>query len=155
MSDKATLLHEADEAFADLHQAIDGLSDDQMGRVWLGTWGVREILIHVSGWHRAMAVALGRIAKGEAPYPPGTYDDFDAWNARFVDDRRGVKTAEILADLDASHRELIGAAAAVPERHFATGGAAREPFEGAGAAHYREHAAQIREWRQRSGGAAD
>jgi len=36
----------------------------------------------------------------------------------------------------------------VPEQHFAEGGAALGPFDGAGAGHYREHAAQIREWRQ-------
>ncbi len=150
MSDKATLLREEDEAFTELRRAIDGLTDEEMNRIWLGTWGVREILIHISGWHEAMAPALGRIAKGEAPYPAGTYDDFDAWNARFVDQKTGVKTADILADLEASHREFVGAAAAVPDPYFAPGGAGREPFEGAGAGHYREHAAQIREWRQRS-----
>jgi hypothetical protein len=150
MSDKATLLQEADKAFGELHQAIGALTDEEMRRVWLGTWGVREILIHISGWHEVMTPALGRIAKGEAPYPPGTYDDFDAWNARFVDQKTGVKTADILAELDASYREFVAAAAAVPDPHFVPGGAARETFEGAAAGHYREHAAQIRQWRQSS-----
>jgi hypothetical protein len=127
MSDKATLLREADEAFTELRRAIDGLSDEEMRR------------------HGAMTAAFGQIAKGEAPYPAGTYDDFDAWNARFVEQKTGVKTADVLAELDASHREFVGAAAAVPEPHFAPGGAAREPFDGAGPGHYREHAAQIRE----------
>jgi len=104
MSDKATLLREADEAFAELRRAVEGLTDEEMRRVWLGTWGVREILIHISGWHEAMTPALGRIAKGEAPYPVGTYDDFDAWNARFVQERAGVKMPDVLAELDA----LIG-----------------------------------------------
>ena len=151
MSDKATLLREADEAFSELRRAIEGLTDEEMRRVWLGTWGVREILIHISGWHEAMAPALGRIAKGEAPYPAGTYDDFDAWNARFVERNTGVKTADVLAELEASHRAFMAAAVALPDAQLAAGGAAREPFEGAGAGHYREHAAQIREWR-RSGG---
>jgi len=149
MSDKATLLREADLAFGELRGAIDGLSDEEMRHVWLGTWGVREILIHISGWHDEMAVALDRVAKGDAPYPAGTYDDFDAWNARFVERKAGVKSADVLAELDLSHRRLLGAAAAVPEPPFAPGGAARDPFEGAGAGHYREHAAQIRQWRQR------
>src|SRR6185295_20128485 len=104
MSDKATLLREADLAFGELRGAIEGLTDEDMRRVWLGTWGVREILIHISGWHEEMGAALGRIAKGDAPYPAGTYDDFDAWNARFVDQKAGVKSADVLAELDASHR---------------------------------------------------
>jgi hypothetical protein len=150
MREKATMLREADEAFVELRRAIDGLTDDEMRRVWLGTWGVREILIHISGWHDVMTPALGRIAKGEAPYPAGTYDDFDAWNARFVEGKRGVKVADVLARLDEAHQQFVSAAAAVPEGLFAPGGAAREPFEGAGSGHYREHTAQIREWRQRA-----
>ena len=146
MSDKATLLRDADETFAELRQAIDGLTEEQMREVWLGTWGVREILIHISGWHQAMIPALQHIARGEEPYPAGTYDDFDAWNARFVAEKAGVKAADVLAELDASHRAFLGASGAVPEQHFAPGGAARDLFDGVGPAHYREHAAQIREW---------
>ncbi|MEX2221877.1 MAG: ClbS/DfsB family four-helix bundle protein [Candidatus Rokuibacteriota bacterium] len=149
MSDKATLLHDAEQAFTELHGAIDGLTDEEMRRVWLGTWGVREILIHISGWHDEMAAALSRMAAGAAPHPAGTYDDFDAWNARFVDQKVGVKSADVLAELDLTHRKLLGAAAALPESFFAPGGAALGPLDGAGAGHYREHAAQIREWRPR------
>jgi hypothetical protein len=144
MSDRAKLLREADEAFAGLRQAIDGLTEERMLRVWLGTWGVREILIHISGWHRGMITALERVARGEPPYAPGAYDDFDAWNARFVEQKTGVKIADVLAELDQSHRDFLRAATAVPEQQFE---AARELLDGAGAGHYREHAAQIREWR--------
>jgi hypothetical protein len=150
MSDKATMLRQAEDAFAELRRAVDGLTDEEMRRVWLGSWGVREILIHVSGWHDAMIPAFANIGKGEAPYPPGTYDDFDAWNARFVERKAGVKPADVLAELDRTHRRFVGAAAALPEAHFEPGGGARDAFEGAGAGHYREHAAQIREWRQRT-----
>ena len=148
MSDRAELLREAEHAFGELREAIGGLAEEEMCRVWLGTWGVREILIHVSGWHRAMTPALAHIARGEPPYPAGTYDDFNAWNARFVDRETGAKIAHVLAELDASHRDFVAAAAAVPEPHFAAGGAARDLFEGTGPSHYREHTAQIREWRR-------
>jgi len=149
MSDKAVLLREADEAFTELRLAIDGLDEEAMGRVWLGTWGVREILIHITGWHREAIPGFARIARGEAaPYPAGTYDDFDGWNARFVARRAGVKVADVLAELDASHRDFVAAAATVPEAHFAPDAAVRGLFDGSGAGHYREHAAQIRQWRQ-------
>ena len=146
MSDKARLLQEADDAFGDLRQAIDGLDDARLTRVWLGTWGVREILIHISGWHQEMIPALARVARGEEAYPAGTYDDFDNWNARFVDRKRGVKMADVLAQLEASHRDFVRAAGAVPDQHF---GVARDMLDGAGAGHYREHAGQIRAWRQK------
>jgi hypothetical protein len=150
MSDKATLLRDADETFKELRGSVDGLGEEDFGREWLGTWGVREILVHISGWHREMIPGFARIGRGEAPHPTGTYDDFDAWNARFVEGKTGVKPREILDELDASHRDLMVAARAMPEAHLATGGAARDLFDGVGPGHYREHAAQIREWRQRA-----
>ncbi len=99
MSDKREALQAADEAYAELRQAVIGLDEQQMREPWLGTWGVREILVHSSGWHREMAPALRRIGRGERPYPDGTYDDADAWNARFVEARREAKTAAILDEL--------------------------------------------------------
>jgi hypothetical protein len=146
MNEKSKLLQEADEAFTELQQATGGLTEEQMVEVWFGTWGVREILIHISGWHRAMIPALQRVGRGEPPYPPGTYDDFDACNARFVAEKVGVKVADVRGELDASHRDFMRSATAVPEHHFA---AARELLDGAGTAHYREHAGQIRGWRAR------
>jgi hypothetical protein len=153
MSDKTKLLRDADQAFGELRESFDGLSEDEMRRVWLGAWGVREILIHIAGWHEEMVPALGRIAKGEEPYPAGAYDDFDAWNARFVERRVGVKTADVIAELEVSHRAFLAAASTVPERFFDAGGAAVAPFDGAGAGHYREHMAQIRQWRDEAAGA--
>ena len=93
MNDRAKILLETEEAFGGLRQATAGLTEEKMLEVWLGTWSVREILIHISGWHRVMIPALERVGRGEAPYPPGAYDDFDAWNARFVAEKTGVKLA--------------------------------------------------------------
>jgi hypothetical protein len=50
-----------------------------------------------------MIPALERIGRGQAPYADGvSYDDFDAWNARFVEARHGVKVADVRAELAAS-----------------------------------------------------
>lgn len=146
MNERVKLLHEADEAFTELQRATVDLPEEQMVAVWLGTWGTREILIHISGWHRVMIPALERVSRGEPPYPPGTYDDFDAWNARFVAEKSGVKVADVRTELEASHRDFLRTATAVPEHHFE---AAKELLDGAGTAHYREHTAQIRGWRGR------
>jgi hypothetical protein len=47
MSDKATMLRETDEAFADLRVMLDWLTEEQASRVWLAVSGVRESLIHI------------------------------------------------------------------------------------------------------------
>jgi len=149
MSEKGKVLRDADDAYAELREAIAGLDEEQARRVWLGTWGAREILIHVGAWAREMTPALGRIRRGEPTFPAGvSYDDADAWNARFVAARAGASLADILAEVETAHRGLIAAAAALDEAHWSAGAAARELFEGTGPQHYREHAGQIREWRQ-------
>ena len=148
MGAKQELLTDTETAYGELRQAVDGIPEARMRDVWLGTWGVREIVIHISGWHREMIAALERIKRGQGPFAEGvSYDDFDAWNARFVEDKHGVKVADVLAELAASHREFVAAAAALPEPQLAPGGGARDLVTGAGAPHYREHAEQIRAWR--------
>jgi hypothetical protein len=152
MEPKHELLSEAEAAYTELRQAVDGIPDARMSDTWLGTWGAREILIHISGWHREMIPALERIRRGQPPYPDGvSYDDFDAWNARFVEARHGVKVADVRAELAASYRDFVAAAAALADEHLNAGGAARDLVAGVGPLHYREHAAQIRQWREASG----
>jgi hypothetical protein len=150
MGAKHELLTEAEAAYTELRVAVESVPDARMTETWLGSWGAREILIHISGWHREMIPALQRIGRGQPPYPDGvSYDDFDAWNARFVEAKRGVKVADVRAELAASHEDFVAAAGALADEHLAPGGAARELFTGVGPAHYREHAGQIQEWRAR------
>ena len=99
-----------------------------------------------------MIPALGRMARGERPFPEGVaYDDPDAWNARFVSGKVGVPLAEVVRELDASHRDFVAAAATVPDARFEPDKTATRIVDLNGPHHYREHAAQIREWRARLG----
>lgn len=147
MGDKEKVLRDCEEAYGELREAIAGLDDARTRTVWLGTWGVKEILIHIAAWDREMSPGLARIGQGDPPYPAGTYDDFDAWNARFVEAGKDAPVHEVLVDLEASHHGLLAAARGLGDEHFASDAPARELFEGTGAKHYREHAGQIRDWR--------
>lgn len=150
MDAKQDMIRSAEHEYAQLRTAVHGLDEARMSEVWLGTWGVRQIVAHIAGWHREMLPALERVARGQAPYTEGAYDDFDRWNARFVDQRKDVATSELLHELDASHREFIEAVAQLSETDLVEGAAARGLVDGVGAGHYREHSAQITEWRARS-----
>jgi hypothetical protein len=141
------LIHTAEEEYARLRAAIAGLDEAQMTKPWLGTWGVREIMAHIAGWHREMMPAVERMGRGEPPYPDGAYDDFDSWNARFVDQRRDVKTGDIVREADVSHADLLHAASRLGDEALAPGQPARSLIDGVAADHYREHTGQILEWR--------
>jgi len=149
---KQELLQQAETEFAALKAAIAGLDQAQLTRAWLGEWGVREALVHISGWHREMTPVLQRLARGEKPIADGvSYQDPDAWNARFVAAKRGIPVAAVLAELEASHRDFLTAAAAVPDERFAPGKTATKLVDLNGPHHYREHGEEIRAWRAREG----
>jgi hypothetical protein len=76
-----------------------------------------------------------------------SYDDVDAWNAKFAAAKRETPVADVLLDLDKSHEDFMHAAAQVPEERFVEGKTAWKIVDGNSAHHYREHAEQIRAWR--------
>lgn len=152
MSLKDDLLRQAEDDFGALKRALVGLDDAAMRRPWCGVWGVREILAHIAGWHREMTPVLERLARGERPIPEGvSYQDFDAWNARHVTARRGLTVEGVRAELEASYREFLAAARAVPESRFGPDKTATRVVDLNGPHHYREHTAEIRAWRRRAG----
>jgi Protein of unknown function (DUF1706) len=149
MDARDDIIQTTEQEYAALRALLAGLDEASMREVWLGTWGVREIVAHISGWHREMLPALERLARGESPYADGTYDDFDRWNAHFVAERKDVAARDLLAEMDRSHADFVAAARRLAPADLDEGGKARGMVDGIGAAHYREHAAQIGDWRRR------
>jgi len=149
---KDALLREMDAGFAALLGAVSGLSEEQMTRAWYGDWSVRDILAHVAGWHREEIAMLERMARGERPVPEGAdYTDDDAWNARFAAKWRAASAGEVLAELKASEEAYVAAAGRLPEERFEEGRTAQRLVQQGCIEHYREHADEIREWREREG----
>lgn len=152
MSEKTTLLSGAETEFSAFKRALAGLSEAQMREVWLGTWSARDIVAHISGWHREMVPALQRMQKGERPIPEGvSYEDVDAWNARFADAKKAALTDDILKEIDASHAAFVQAAAAVSDERYVPGKTAYKILDLNSRHHYQEHRAQIEEWRKHRG----
>ena len=144
------LLGELDEAFAGLQATCRDLPEARKRVVMQGTWSVKDILVHISGWHQEMAGALTRIANGERAVPEGVdYSSFDAWNARFVEAARATPVAEVEKELDNSFATFRQAVGVLPENRLIPGRTADRIVHEAGMDHYRHHAAQIRTWRER------
>jgi len=146
------LLAELDEAFAGLQATCRDLPEARKRVVMQGTWSVKDILVHIAGWHREMAGSLTRIARGERAVPEGVdYSSFDAWNARFVEAARATPVSDVDKELADSFAAFRQAVEALPENRLIPGRTADRIVHEAGMDHYRHHAAQIRAWRQREG----
>lgn len=146
------LLGELDEAFAGLQATYQDLPGTRKQVVMQGTWSVKDILVHIAGWHREMAPALTRLARGERPVPEGVdYSDVDAWNARWVEAARATPVSAMGKELAESFGTFREAVSAIPETRLSPGRTADKIIHDVGMDHYRHHAAQIRAWRQREG----
>jgi hypothetical protein len=151
MTTKEDLLNQAAREYKDFHEALHGLTEAQLTEPWLGDWGVREIVAHISGWHREMVPALQRLARGERPMPDGvSYDDVDAWNAKFAARTDGA-VADTLLELDRTHEAFMHAADAVPADRVLPGTTAWKIIDLNSVHHYRQHGDQIRAWRETKG----
>lgn len=152
MSAKTELLKQAQDEFRALKAALAGLGERQLTEVWLGSWSIKEIVAHMSGWHHELGPALERLARGEKPIPEGVdYNDPNPWNARFVAARRGTPVAQLLQELDASHAYFMAQVAKIPEERFVPGKTAHRLTDMITAHHYKEHGDQIRAWRKSKG----
>jgi hypothetical protein len=149
---KQELLNEAAREYKAFHESIQGLNEQQMTEVWLGSWSVKEIVAHMSGWHREMLPALERLARGQKPMPEGvSYDDVDAWNARFAAAAGTSAVADVLLEFDKTHEAFMRAADTIPEARYEPGRTAWKLVDLNAGHHYREHGEQIRAWRASKG----
>jgi hypothetical protein len=149
---KDELLHRAACEYGAFHEALQGLNEAHMTEVWLGVWSVKEIVAHMTGWHRELIPALERLVRGERPIPEGvSYDDVDAWNAKFAARGQAASVADVLLELDKSHEAFLHAAAQVPVERFQPGRTAYRIVDLNSAHHYRAHGDEIRAWRESRG----
>ncbi|MPZ24154.1 MAG: ClbS/DfsB family four-helix bundle protein [Dehalococcoidia bacterium] len=145
---KQAVLDELDQAYTELDQELSSLDEQAGNKAWFGEWNVKQILAHVSGWHREMTSSLERVARGERPTPEGVdYSDSDGWNARFAAELTAPSLGEARAQLETTHQGFRKALEGVDEDRFAEGKTAYRIAYATGTNHYREHGDAIRKWR--------
>ena len=92
MSDKATMLQETVEAFADLRTMLDGLTEEQASRIRLGVLGLRDLVIQWPGMLCGCGDQISQAAesaksihKARAFCAPGSF-----WGLRYPGDRNST-----------------------------------------------------------------
>ena len=83
MSDKATMLRETDEAFADLRTMLDWLTEEQASRVWPGVQDslnqIREYPVQNRDWRAARSSQTGESTRAaRSLWAPGSF-----WGLRY------------------------------------------------------------------------
>lgn len=89
MGDKAAMLRETVEAFADLRAMLDGLTEEQASRIRLGVLGMRDLVVRWPGLPRRCGDQMSQPAEGihaaRMFWAPGSF-----WALRYPHDANGT-----------------------------------------------------------------
>lgn len=145
---KQSAISDARFAFGELVAAVEGLDDAAMSNIFVGEWGVKQILAHIGGWQRLNGKMMERMARGEHPIPDGEdHTDDDVVNARFAAEATAGTGANAMLALRESFARFIAAAEALPEERFEDGRFAAQMLAMNGVSHIEEHLPEIVEYR--------
>jgi hypothetical protein len=112
-------------------------------------WSVRDIIAHVTWWEEEALTYLPLVlAGGKPPRYSMTYGGIDAFNAQMTEQKRSLSLSEVLRQRDETHQRLIDFLQRVPEDQFVRETRFRRRLRLDTYSHYREHAEQIRKWRE-------
>jgi hypothetical protein len=150
---RSQLLQKLDRTWADFTAAYAGLPDSQLMEPGVvGDWSVKDILGHVTVWEEEALKYLPLILSGgKPPRYSVTYGGLDAFNAQMTEQKRGLSLAEVLRQLDETHRRLLDYVSQAPEEAIKSETPFRHRLRLDTYSHYPIHTKMIREWRARLG----
>ena len=147
MPPKAEQIADLEVAYVQFRDLFSMLPDDWFQRAGLGDWTLAELLAHMAGWYRALAVDLTAVAMGGEAHPRGYYEPEDEWNARFTTEARAGTAA--LDDFDMAFHESYAGLKALNDDTYGPDGFGSRALQGVGLKHFEEHHAAIDAWVQR------
>lgn len=156
---KVDILQELNEARTDLLDAIAGLTHDQMMRPGVvGMWSVKDLLSHLVAWESELVTSLNQVQNGRMPSIL-RIDDIDGWNEEQYHAGARRLLEAVRADFDGVHHMLLQIVNDFDEQSLVNNRRYRwmegEPLayliEENATLHERDHAADIRAWREREG----
>lgn len=146
------LLKRIDTAWTALQESYAGLDEARLTEPGvMDGWSVKDILAHVTTWEEEALRYLPIIMDGgRTPRYSQKYGGIDAFNAQMAEKKGDLPLAEVLRQLEETHRRLIDYVRGVPEEHIREETRFRRRLRLDTYSHYPEHARAIRAWRERS-----
>lgn len=108
---KADVIDDVRAARAALHDAIDGLTPDEMLQAGVvGMWSIKDTLAHLVSWEAELVTALSKLEQHKTRPPRIVQiDDIDEWNAEQYHTNVRRTLDDVLQDFEGVHRQLLRA----------------------------------------------
>jgi methylphosphotriester-DNA--protein-cysteine methyltransferase len=147
--DRQQLLKRLEHAWTALKASYAGLTEAQMKEPGvMESWSVKDILAHVTIWEEEALMYLPLITRGGKPPRYRQQGGIDAFNARMIEQKRGLPLVEVLHALEETHHRLLDYLQSVPEAQFRAETPFRHRLRLDTYSHYLLHARAIRAWRE-------
>ena len=133
-----------------LYDSFQGLSRQTLLEPGVvGHWSIRDVLAHVATWDEEALKALPVILEGgRVPRYSTLYGGIDAFNAQAQDRKQDSPLGQVFTELEETHQRLLSYLDEVPDAAFGRENRFLRRLRQDTYGHYREHAEQIRTWRQ-------
>ncbi|MCZ7569547.1 MAG: DinB family protein [Ardenticatenaceae bacterium] len=151
-----TLLQELREARRELLAAVEGLRPSEA--LTEKEWTVHDLLGHIAAWDREVLAALQERQAGRDRYELEGYQDDDRWNAVVRARKAELAPEQVRMDFLMIRREVedllretyseVGATTAPIHVSWLGDTTVDELVRSTSITHDREHAAQVRAWRE-------
>jgi hypothetical protein len=151
VSDRDELLSMLQESRKELAGAIQGLPEDKLTVPLAGDWSVKDFMGHIASWDEFTVSDLKRIARGRLPCLAAFREaEVDSWNAFLIRPRKLFPLPQIRAEFEEARAEMVAALKDLPDGLLTQGQMVRNILL-IMANHEKDHARQVREWRQQEG----
>jgi uncharacterized protein (TIGR03083 family) len=139
--DRDELFQRIDSTWQELQRALDGIPPERATEPGAaGEWSVKDLLGHITFWERNLVTELQNLGPDEVVEAL----DVDEINAREHDLYKNRPLRELQAEFQESHEALMQVLQSIEDLD-------PDMIKGDTWEHYEEHAAQIRNWRERLG----
>jgi hypothetical protein len=126
--------------------AVAGIPDERLAEPMAGHWTGKDLLGHVAFWEDWVIGECQRILAGES----NTDEDMDPMNQSQVEERKNASVAEQKRYRDDAHARLMAFLGTIPADTPLLPQLVKA-LEWETYAHYDEHAADVRAWRETAG----
>ncbi len=116
--EKAELIDRLQEQYQQWQALLDQIGPAHMEQPGVnGDWSMKDMVAHLTGWNRWLAIRLGAAILGEPevlpPWPAQLHDENEI-NAWIYDENRRRPLQDVLEDMRRAHQQVLGAIEDLP-----------------------------------------